>query len=267
MFVENIARMKPGDGLWASATAVRRFRIHVPDPVAQTVGVMTIVERRTSNGVAPAVLAVRLTLEGGTITEAEHLVGDLQPTADPARLDAPRPNLTSIVPPGDRMTVADMSSIAGSYYDALVAADASRAPFGDDCEREENGAIAAGPGLPPAPFDSTDVQGRKPPAVARDCVGQLNSRRFAYIDAIDHRRIVAVDPVRGLAMGWSHFRQSMKKGPQPLIAADGSRVMWEEKRAPYDLPAAHIFKITGGHIHEVEAVGIFVPYGSPTGWE
>ena len=92
-----------------------------------------------------------------------------------------------------------------------------------------------------------------------DCIGQLNSRRFAYIDAIDHRRIVAVDPVRGLAMGWSHFRQSMKKGPQLLIAADGSRVMWEEQRAPYDLPAAHIFKITGGRIHEVEAVGIFVP--------
>lgn len=51
----------------------------------------------------------------------------------------------------------------------------------------------------------------------------------------------------------------MKKGPQLLIAADGSRVMWEEQRAPYDLPAAHIFKITGGRIHEVEAVGIFVP--------
>ena len=49
--------------------------------------------------------------------------------------------------------------------------------------------------------------------------------------------------------------------------ADGTRIMWEEKRDPYDLPAAHIFKITGGEIHEVEALGIFVPYGSPTGWE
>jgi hypothetical protein len=25
--------------------------------------------------------------------------------------------------------------------------------------------------------------------------------------------------------------------------------------------------LTGGQIHEVEAVGIFVPYASPTGWE
>jgi hypothetical protein len=52
-----------------------------------------------------------------------------------------------------------------------------------------------------------------------------------------------------------------------MIAADGSQVMWQEKREPYDLPAAHIFKITGGQIHEVEAIGIFVPYGSKTGWE
>ena len=50
-------------------------------------------------------------------------------------------------------------------------------------------------------------------------------------------------------------------------AADGSQLQWEERRDPYDLPAAHIFKITGGRIHEVEAVGIFIPYASPTGWE
>jgi hypothetical protein len=29
----------------------------------------------------------------------------------------------------------------------------------------------------------------------------------------------------------------------------------------------HIFKIWGGQIHEIEAIGISVPYDSPTGWE
>jgi hypothetical protein len=95
----------------------------------------------------------------------------------------------------------------------------------------------------------------------------MNSARFAYIDSIDNRRIFAADPVQGLVMGLSHFRQSMTRGPLEMIAADGSRVMWEEKRDPYDLPAAHIFKIAGGELHEVEAIGIFVPYLSPTGWE
>ena len=127
--------------------------------------------------------------------------------------------------------------------------------------------ITAGPGLPPASFASVDVNGRSPPPVARDCAGQMSSRRFAYIDSIDNRRIFAVDPIQGLAMGLAHFRQSMRRGPQRMVAADGTEVMWEERRDPYDLPAAHIFKITNGQIHEVEAIGIFVPYGSPTGWE
>jgi hypothetical protein len=95
----------------------------------------------------------------------------------------------------------------------------------------------------------------------------MNSGRFAYIDSIDNRRVFAADPIQGLAMGLSHFRQSMNRGPLEMIAADGTHLMWEEAREPYDLPAAHIFKITNGEIHEIEAIGIFVPYQSPTGWE
>jgi hypothetical protein len=165
------------------------------------------------------------------------------------------------------MPRAELAKIAGSYYDALDDSDGKLAPFAADCQREENMMITAGPGLSPAPPESVDVHGQSPPALARDCIGQMSSRRFAYVDTIDHRRVFAVDPVQGLAMGLSHFRQSMKLGPQPLIAADGTQVMWEEKRDPYDLPAAHVFKIAGGQIHEVEAIGIFIPYNSPTGWE
>ncbi|MDR3722598.1 MAG: hypothetical protein P4L00_13450 [Candidatus Acidoferrales bacterium] len=35
----------------------------------------------------------------------------------------------------------------------------------------------------------------------------------------------------------------------------------------FDLPAAHIFKIRSGKIHEVEAIGTMMPYNSKTGWE
>jgi hypothetical protein len=38
--------------------------------------------------------------------------------------------------------------------------------------------------------------------------------------------------------------------------------------APFDLPAAHIFKIgADGLVHEIEAMGFTAPYNSPTGWE
>jgi hypothetical protein len=267
-FVENITRMKPGEGLWAAAAGpATAFRIYVPDPDRGSIGFMTVIDRRTANGVVPAQLAARLKIEDNKITEAEHIVADVTSQEARARLKSTRPNLTAIVPEGERMPHDELAKIAGSYYDSLDMSDGSLAPFADDCQREENGLITAGPGLPPAPFDGVDVNGRSPPPVARDCAGQMSSRRFAYIDSIDNRRIVAVDPVQGLAMGLSHFRQSMSHGPQLMIAADGSHVMWEEKRDPYDLPAAHIFKITDGKIHEVEAIGTFVPYDSPTGWE
>jgi hypothetical protein len=268
VFVENVKRTKPGEGIWATAAGdATAFKIYVPDPVAGQIGLMTVIDRRSAGGVVPAQLAVRLKIARGRIVEAEHLVADVANEEAVARLAAPRPNLLATVPEGERAPRATLAAIAGSYYDALDESDGNLAPFGKDCEREENGLITAGPGLAPAPFASVDVQGRSPPPVARDCFGQMSSRRFAYIDTIDNRRVFAVDPVRGLAMGLSHFRQSMNQGPQLMIAADGSHVMWQEKRDPYDLPAAHVFKITGGQIHEVEAIGIFVPYGSPTGWE
>jgi hypothetical protein len=267
-FVENVTRMRAGEGLWASAASkATAFRIYVPDPLQGAIGILTVIDRDTAHGVEPAQLAVRLKVEGGQITAAEHLVAGVESQEALARLTVPRSNLTAVVPETERMPHAEIAAIAASYYDALDLGDGHLAPFADDCERQENGFITAGPDLGPASFDSVDVNGRRPPAVARDCIGQMSSRRFAYIDSIDNRRVFAVDPVQGLAMGLSHFRQSMTRGPQPLIAADGSEVMWEEQREPYDLPAAHVFKITDGKIHEVEAVGIFVPYDSPTGWE
>lgn len=267
-FVENVTRLKPGQGLWAAAAGgAKAFRIYVPDPAAGAIGLITVLDRRTASGVVPAQLAARLKIEDGKIVEAEHLVADVTSPEAVARLAAPRPNLVATVPERERTPRARLAAIAGSYYDALDDSDGTLAPFAKDCEREENGVITAGPALAPAPFESVDVNGRSPPPVARDCTGQMSSRRFAYVDTIDNRRVFAVDPVQGLAMGLSHFRQSMNKGPLPMVAADGSRVLWQEKREPYDLPAAHIFKITAGQIHEVEAVGIFVPYASPTGWE
>src|SRR5262245_56451008 len=38
-FVENVTPMKPGEGLWKSASAApTTFKIYVPDPVSQQVG-------------------------------------------------------------------------------------------------------------------------------------------------------------------------------------------------------------------------------------
>ncbi len=36
---------------------------------------------------------------------------------------------------------------------------------------------------------------------------------------------------------------------------------------PFDMAAAHLFKIWGGKIHEIEAIGFAAPYNAPSGWE
>ena len=40
----------------------------------------------------------------------------------------------------------------------------------------------------------------------------------------------------------------------------------QEPRAAFDLEAAHIFKIYGDHIHEIEAMGFTLPLYSKSGW-
>ena len=51
------------------------------------------------------------------------------------------------------------------------------------------------------------------------------------------------------------------------ILNDPNRDVMKMDYKPFDLPAMHIFKIWGGQIHEIEAMGFTAPYNSPSGWE
>ena len=83
--------------------------------------------------------------------------------------------------------------------------------------------------------------------------------------------VFAADPQTGLVMGLSHFRHPMNNLPYKVKALDGTEFEQTIKTmpfAPFDLPAAHIFKVgPDGQIHEIEAMGFQAPYNSPTGWE
>ena len=265
-FVENVTRMKPGEGLWASATSgPTSFAIYVPDVMQQQAGFMGVMERKGQNGNEPVLLAVRLKVEAGKITEAEHVVATVNAN-NMARLQTPRAGLLSEVPAASRKSHAELVKIGLSYYDALDDNDGTLMPFADDCQRHENGMITAGPQAGPGP--NADA-GRAP--VARLCGPQLSSKTFTYIDRIENRRLIAADPVTGLAMGFSHFRHPLTNLPYQVIHTDGSTSERNKENFtfnPFDLPAAHIFKIgADGKVHEIEAVGFVAPLNSPTGWE
>jgi len=283
-FVENIQKMSPGQGLWESAVSgPDSFAIYVPDVRTQSAGFMGMMtymaapppqmdgdseesaaaETAAEKIEQPVLVALRLKLDHGKIIEAEHLTAGISGDSL-LHLKTPRSGLVTEVPEGERMDYDTLVKIGASYYDALDDNDGSLMPFADDCQRQENGMITAGADAGAGPNNAGTG------SIARDCAGQLSSKVMTYITTIDNRRLFAADPVTGLTMGLSHFRHSMDTGPYEVVYTDGSRGMYEPNfgLGPFDLPAAHIFKIgADGKVHEIEAMGFVAPHNAPTGWE
>ncbi len=254
-FVENTVPMKPGEGLWKTASAVpTTFKIYVPDPVVEQVGFLGVM----MEGGKPIELGLRLKLTDGKISEAEHLIArDLRETSL-ANLKTPRPGLLATVPPAERVPRDQMLKIGASYYEALVTSNGDAAPFADDCLRRENGMQTTGNPPPKTPGFAT--------MGAMGCRAQLFTRSLSYIKAIEPRRVDIADPETGLVFGLSQFRHPMKEKTLKIVGVPGVETI-PMNFMPFDLPAAHIFKIRDGKIHEIEAMGFVMPYNSKTGWE
>ena len=255
-FVENVTPMKPGEGLWKSASAVpTTFKIYVPDAVSQQIGFLGVMEESGK----PVEVAIRLKLENDEIVEMEHLVARGLGDRNLRNLQAPRAAFVTPVPAAQRNTRDDMLKIGASYYDALDDNDGSKAPFADDCVRRENGMQTTGNPPPATP-------GGIASAGALGCKAQLDTGTFQYIDKIDDRRVTMADLETGLVMGLSHFHHSMKQKFVTIKGVPGVDKI-DMPFDAFDLPAAHVFKVSGGKIHEIEAMGFRADYQSPTGWE
>jgi hypothetical protein len=254
--VENTVPMKPGEGLWKTASALpTTFRIYVPDPVSEEVGFMCVMQANNK----PVMLALRLKIRDGKITEAEHLIASNLSEKSLKNLQRPRPGLLLVVPPSERIPRAEMLKVGLSYYSALVDGVGKEAPFADDCLRHENGMQTTGNPRDPS---------RGPMGVigSMGCSAELDTKVMSYIKRIEPRRVEIADPVTGLVFGLSQFRQPMVEKSVKIVGVPGvDSVPMNFK--PFDLPAAHIFKIRGGKIHEIEAMGTMMPYDSKTGWE
>jgi hypothetical protein len=256
--VENIHRIQPGEGLWQTATAApTTFRIYVPDATAQQVGLIAVMQE----GGRPIQLGLRLKLVDGRITEAEHVVVHQLREANLPNLQVPRAPLVSAVPEPYRDSRSRLLAIGASYYDALDLNNGSLAPFADDCVRFENGGQSARKPVPTGPGDDDFA-----PFGALGCAAQLDTQVMAYITKIDDRRVWIADEQNGLAFGLSHFRHAMDRTEWPTYGVPGVPFRKIDYK-PFDLPAVHIFKIWGGKIHEIEAIGFLAPYQSATGWE
>jgi hypothetical protein len=261
--VENAKRIKPGEGLWKTITSgPTEFKIVVPDTVSQQVGGIVMMQ---SEG-KPAQVGLRLKVMDGKIVEAEHMIA-LPREQVLSNLQKVRPGIAMEVPYEYRDSRGRLLHIAKAYYDALDLNNGSLAPFASDCDRRENGmrtapfgGVLGGAGIPGAPPRPPSLMGMQ------DCKSQLDSQTFTYITKIDNRRVEIADELTGLALGFSHFRHAMTE-KEFKILNDPGRDVSTMNFNPFDLPALHIYKIWGGQIHEIEAMGFTAPYNSQTGWE
>jgi hypothetical protein len=259
--VENLNAIPIGKGLWETATGgPTEFKIYVADPVAGQIGFMGVMQDKGK----PVLLGARLKRANGKITEIDHMVSPLNAPL-PAGLVKPRAGLITKITASERVSREQMLKAANGYYEAIEQSDGNAAPFADECQRRENGATSANnqdplpPNAQPAP-GSTAMFGRM------KCGPQLSTGVMGYITDINQRRLFAVDEEMGLVMAYSMFNHDGEPNPLKIKGVPGvteSPNTWGK----FTVPAAHIYKIKGGKIYEIEAMAIVgVPYQVGNGW-
>jgi hypothetical protein len=258
--VENTEVTAIGKGLWETATGgPAAFRIDVADPAAGQVGFMGVIEENRN----PTIAAVRLKVKGGRIAEIDHLVVHSDGRPLHPNMSEARPAFLEPVAPSEHVPREKMLEIANLYYEAIVQDNGRVAPFADECQRRENGGITA------------NDQTQTPEEAAKDdfsvfrkmtCSDQLSTGVMSYITDINRRRLLAVDEKKGLVFAFSMF---VHDGEPKVMKITGVPGITERPNnwGPFDLPAAHVFKIKSGKIYEIEAIGYIARHGIQNGWE
>jgi hypothetical protein len=267
-YTENTAAIQLGDGLWVGASeAPTTFKIYAADPVSKQVGLYCVMKEFNK----PIILALRLKVEGGKITEIEHVVvRDIRPVGLP-NLTTPRPGLVETIPPAQRRSRDEMFRIADSYFDSIEQSNGDLAPYADDCVRHENGMQTTTNKTPsPTPLDSAVSGPGTSSAMAKllalGCHDSMNTHGLSYITKIRPRRLIIVDEERGLVFGFPMFVHRGNVRQIKIVGVPGVDTI-PMNFGPIDLQAAEIFAIRDGKIHDIEAMGYLLPYNSKTGWE
>jgi hypothetical protein len=258
--VENTKVTPIGEGLWETATGgPTEFRIYIADPVAGQIGFLGVIKENN----LPTILGARLKIVDGKITEIDHLVIDAVKHPLNPNMKKPRPGLIQPLKLSERVPRDKMLEIANSYYEAIVQDNGNIAPFADECQRRENGGTTAN-----YQENTTEEVPDDDFLIFRKmkCGEQLSTGVMSYITDINRRRFIAVDEGMGLVFAYSIFVHTGEPKVMKIIGVPGITEM-KNNWGPFDLPAAHVFKIRNGMIYEIEAIGYVAEHGIKNGWE
>jgi hypothetical protein len=251
-FTENGQRLRLGDGLWNTASDLGTYKLYVADPQAGQVGFFgTIRENGT-----PAILALRLKVENGSIAEVETLVArDEKGAQRLEKLKGPHSVFLETVPLAERASREALIEIANMYFTGLEQNDGQGVyPFTDDCNRLENGKQTTNhPSEEARPFD----------AEALGCKEQFELGFFRFVTRIRDRRFVVIDQERGLVLAFVFFDHA---GNIPTVTLTNGRTIPIGVARPWTWEIAELFKVERGLLRQIEAVLCESPYGMNSGW-
>jgi hypothetical protein len=266
-FTENTARLDVGtEGLWVAASeAPTGPRIYAIDLGAGQAGFYGVMKERCR----PLLIALRLKVVNGQITEIEHVLARTIREDALRNLMTPRPEFTADVTPAERLPRERMVAIADSYFEAIEHANGKLAPFSDDCVRRENGGQTTHNATPvpwPVSLGSKQADDAMAYIGTLSCSDQLDTHVMDFITRLWPRRHEIVDVEKGLVFSFPMFQHRGVTGPMRIYNVPGVDSL-PLGGATSNLQAGEIFKIDrGGQIVAIEAMGAQLPYGTLSGW-
>ncbi len=251
-FVENGIALRPGQGLWKTSTGLGAYHHYFADIRAGQVGLITSVKL---NGKAQ-ILVLRLKLDAGKISEAEHLVINDSFSAaayDKFKLD---PLWLQETPPAERVSREILVATADKYYAGMQRND----PKGDysffhkDCNRVEHTRQTTN--MPPSIYGHSNDSN----FVTLGCEAQFQTGFLGFVTRIRGRRFAVVDEERQAVLAFGFFDHNGTLRDIPL-STGGTFHVPPYFSTPRTLEISEGFKIKDGKIRLIEALLTESPYG------
>jgi hypothetical protein len=238
-YTENAVDVPPGEGLWKSAVALGQLQRIYVDPVQSQTAFFGLIDEQTD----PAIVSLRLKIEGRKITEAEAIIGRKGVSLyDPQTLIANGPSERPLEE-SLRSSRNEMIAAAASYFDGAQSQKPEIVLQKPGCDRYENG------------VKMTNRSGTAASGVAinRDCAGTIANA--TQIAAVVNRRYPVVDEEAGVVVGTAVFNR-----PPGAKRRDGT--LWPR------LLLTEFFPVEKGRFTAIYAAMFYLPPEAvDSGWK
>jgi hypothetical protein len=242
-FTENNVEMEFPDGTWDTVTKEVGEALTLSDPRTNNVGIyMQIMQNDT-----PGFLAVRLKVQGGKISEVEHIISTRRNLSSPPTPIGDvnefqhNPLFRQTVPPTERMTRAQLVSHANGYFSTLEnnTGEIRGTRFAPEATRFENGLKFA------------------------EIEKGFKSGRYAFNERVRDRDFFLVDEERGVVMSRGFIDHKGVLDEYALTDGTKQRSVFRE---PQTWSFLESFKIERDQITGVEATFVQAPYFIRSPW-